>query len=130
MWRTARGVLLVVIATGLVAACAATTGAVGPIPSAPPGGIVVTADDIAFDRPRLEVPAGRPFPLLFQNRESTPHNITIFDQADGQTLFVGETFGGPDVRTYDVAAIPAGTYGFRCDVHSEMSGTLIAVAGD
>ena len=129
MWRTASGVLLLVLSSGLVAACAMTTGATAPTPTAPPGGVLITADDTAFDRQRLEVPAGRPFELLFQNREGAPHNVAVVDQSGSRTLFVGETFGGPDVRTYDMPAIAAGAYGFRCDVHPEMSGTMVAVAG-
>lgn len=109
----------------LVGACGPTAGAGGPPPSAPPGGAVITAEAIAFDRSELAVPAGVRVPLLFENRESAPHNVTIVDDA-GRTLFVGEVFSGSASRTYDVGPLPAGTYRFRCDVHPEMSGTVIA----
>lgn len=113
------------LAAGLLAACSASAGAGGPPPSPPSGGAVVTAQGIAFDRSRLDVPAGRAFPLLFDNREGAPHNVRIYDDVD-QPLFVGEIFGGPGSRTYDVPAIPPGTHQFRCDVHPEMSGTVVA----
>lgn len=110
----------------LLVACTSATGAGGSPPPAPAGGAVITAQAIAFDRQQLGVPAGRPFQLLFENRESAPHNVRIFDEVVDQPLFVGEVFGGPGSRTYDVPAIPAGTHKFRCDVHPEMAGTVTA----
>jgi hypothetical protein len=53
-------------------------------------------------------------------------NVTILQPGSDATLFVGEVFGGPASRTYDVPALRAGEYPFRCDVHPEMAGTLIA----
>ena len=107
-------------------ACTSATGAGGSPPPAPPGGAVIIAQANVFDRQELVVPAGRPFQLLFENREAAPHNVTINDEAIDQPLFAGEIFGGPGSRTYDVPAIPAGTHSFRCDVHPEMTGTLTA----
>jgi plastocyanin len=114
------------IASYLLVACTSATGAGGSPPPAPPGGAVITAQSIAFDREALAVPAGQPFQLLFENRESAPHNVRIYDEVVDQPLFVGEVFGGPGSRTYDVPAIPAGTHQFRCDVHPEMAGTVTA----
>ena len=69
--------------------------------------------------------AGTPFGLVFENREGAPHNVTILD-GRGVELFVGEVFGGPGWRSYAVPALAAGEYGFRCDVHPTMTGTLVA----
>jgi plastocyanin len=116
--------LRVAIVVLLVAACTATAGSShAPPPSAPAGGAVIVAEGLAFDRARLDVPAGAAFELLFENRDGAPHNVTILD-GGGTTVFVGETFGGPGSRTYAVPAIPAGEYTFRCDVHREMAGTV------
>jgi len=123
--RLARGAGILLLAGTVLVACTASAGAGGPPPSAPTGGAVVTAQNIAFDRGQLAVPAGRPFQLLFENREGAPHNVRIYDDVD-QPLFVGEIFGGPGSRTYDVPAIPAGTHQFRCDVHPDMAGTVIS----
>jgi plastocyanin len=73
----------------------------------------------------MDVPANVAFPLLFENRDGAPHNITILD-AGGSPLFVGETFSGYGSRTYAVPPIGAGSYAFRCDVHTYMTGTLVA----
>jgi plastocyanin len=120
-----RAVTAGLLATSILVGCTAPT-AIGPPPSAPVGGVVITAQSTKFDRSELDVPAGRPFQLLFENREGAPHNVRIYDDGVDQPLFLGETFGGPSARTYEVPALPAGTHRFRCDVHPEMSGTIRA----
>ncbi len=122
---TSRWVTLL-LTSFMLAACTSATGAGGSPPPAPSGGAVITAQEMAFDRPEFTVPAGRPFQLLFENRDSAPHNVRIWDESADAALFVGEVFGGPGSRTYDVPAIPAGTHRFHCDVHPEMAGTVTA----
>jgi plastocyanin len=117
------------LAAALLAGCTSAAGITGPPPTAPPGGAVIVAQGIAFDRAQLVVPAGTSFALLFENRDGALHNVTIYDDAGGQPMFVGEVFTGPGSRTYAVPAIPAGTHRFRCDVHPQMSGTLEAGPG-
>jgi plastocyanin len=119
-----RAVILFAVGCALVA-CSTAGGTAAPPPSAPPGGAAITAQNIAFDRPQLDVPAGRPFMLLFENREGAPHNVRIYDDVD-HPLFVGDVFSGPASRVYDVPAIAAGTHRFRCDVHPQMAGTITA----
>jgi plastocyanin len=109
-----------------VTACSAASGDAGAPPSAPAGGALIVADGLAFDRTRLEIPAEVAFPLLFENRDGAPHNVAILDERDDSAVFVGEIFGGPGSRTYAVPPIAAGTYRFRCDVHPDMAGTVIA----
>lgn len=112
-------------------AASASAGSAPP-PSAtgaPAADIVrIAADQIAFDQAELTVPAGRPFSLVFDNREPVPHNVAIYtDASAGQSLFVGEIFAGPGERTYAVPALAAGSYFYRCDVHPvQMTGTLVA----
>jgi len=96
---------------------------VGTITSGPS----ITALNQAFDRSELVVTAGQATGVLFDNRDSVPHNIAIYAEAgEGQPLFQGEIFGGPASREYELPAFPAGTYLFRCDVHQDMKGTLVA----
>jgi plastocyanin len=124
MWRRLLGPL--VSAAIVAAGCGAATDADAPPPSAPAGGVVIVARNLAFDRTELEITADRRFQLLFENREGQPHNVTILDGEAGEPLFVGEVFGGPTSRAYDVPAIPEGSHRFRCDVHQDMSGTVLA----
>lgn len=89
-------------------------------------GLSISAANLQFDRTELSIPADVAVALVFENRDSAPHNIAIYaDASAGQALFVGEIFSGPGSRGYDLPALAAGTYIFRCDVHQEMTGTLV-----
>ena len=85
--------------------------------------MTLTAQNIAFVETSLTAPAGRPFTVAFDNRDTAPHNLEIKD-AGGATRFMGEIVTGPAVTVYDVPALPAGQYPFICTVHPSMTGTL------
>jgi plastocyanin len=40
-------------------------------------------------------------------------------------LFRGDLVTGATTATYDIPALPAGTYYFQCDVHPTMNGTVV-----
>ena len=62
--------------------------------------------------------------MTFQNQDTAPHNVSIFtDSSASQRVFQGEVFSQGE-RVYQVPALAAGTYFFRCDVHPDMTGTL------
>jgi plastocyanin len=110
------------------AACSSTNAGVPSAPAAPadPSAPVVIADKLVFDQAEVSVPAGAPFQLTFENRESAPHNVAIYtDSSASQALFQGEIFSSGS-RVYDVPALAAGSYFFRCDVHPDMTGTIVA----
>jgi plastocyanin len=86
---------------------------------------IIAAQDLAFDRSELDVPAGSAFSLTFDNRDTAPHNVSIVDRA-GSVVFAGEIFSGPAVRRYAVPALEPGRYAFRCDVHPGMGGDMVA----
>jgi plastocyanin len=110
----------------------APSGAPTAAPSDGGGGAVVqvtlTAEGIAFDTDTLEVPADTPFQIVFTNNDAgIPHNVAIREGSPtGPAVWTGEIFNGVETRTYDVPALPAGTYGFVCTVHPNMTGTLTA----
>ncbi|MFZ5853803.1 MAG: cupredoxin domain-containing protein [Chloroflexota bacterium] len=113
-------------AGGGAAASPAPAGSPAPAASGAPAAttLQVTAQNIQFDKSELEAPAGQPFAIEFNNQDAgVPHNVAIKD-ANGQEVFKGEIFNGVATRTYQVPALPAGTYTFYCTVHPNMTGTL------
>ena len=112
------------------AACApANAGAPGtPAPTAAvdPNSPVIVAEAMKFSTPNVTAPAGKAFALTFENKESVPHNVSIFtDASASQRLFEGEIFSSGS-RVHQVPALAAGSYFFRCDLHQEMTGTIVA----
>ena len=95
----------------------------------PDAAVTVCAfDDQSFSSDRLTAPAGEAFGLVFDNEDDgVPHNVAIYtDDSAAESLFVGDLVDGPKTVTYDVPALPAGSYTFVCTVHPNMVGTLTA----
>jgi cytochrome c oxidase subunit II len=91
-----------------------------------PGATVIelSAQNTAFNTSSLSAPASKPFVLRFDNKDPIAHNVGIYD-ASGKEVFTGDIFPGPKSVDYQVPALPAGTYTFKCDVHPTiMFGTL------
>jgi len=149
---TALAVLLLAVGTGLTAhpgpspspgipaaSLAAVVGSAGPSLTVTPGSsgtpasvsLYLTASGISFDKTDLTAPAGVPFQIMFTNNDAgIPHNVVIHkDSPTGEVVFSGRIFSGVATQTYDVPALPAGTYGFACGVHPNMTGTLTVKAG-
>lgn len=109
----------------------ASAGASAAPPSAaPPSGggtaatITLLASGVQFDQTALSAPANAPFQIAFTNNDaSIRHNVAITSSA-GTQVFVGDFVTGVGSTTYDVPALPAGTYTFVCQVHPNMTGTL------
>ena len=88
--------------------------------------LAVSALNIAFEPTALQAPADTPFKIEFDNKDaSVPHNVAIHEGGPtGPEVFQGRDLPGPAKKTYDVPPLPAGTYGFICTVHPNMTGTL------
>jgi plastocyanin len=85
----------------------------------------IAAKNVRFDTNCLAAPAGKAFTIAFDNRDpGVRHNVGIYDSGSKE-LFKGRIVTGPKRTTYRVSALPAGTYRFRCDVHTTMTGTFI-----
>jgi mono/diheme cytochrome c family protein/plastocyanin len=86
----------------------------------------ISAQNIAYDTDTLEAPANTPFQIEFTNNDAgIPHNVAIHEGTPtGPEVWKGDIFTGVETRVYDVPALPAGTYGFVCSVHPNMTGTL------
>lgn len=100
-----------------------------PAACSPQGTVLkVTAHNVAFDKSCLAAPANTPFKIVFVNMDTgTPHNVSIFTDAGAtKSLFTGALVAGPKTITYQVPALSAGIYYFRCDVHpTQMFGTFV-----
>ena len=114
----------------LAATLAACSGASANNPSSPPApagspsgdAVTVVAKDIKFATPAVSAKAGAAFTIACDNQDAAPHNIVISDPSGAQ-VFKGEIVSGQKVD-YQVPALAAGSYGFLCEVHPEMKGTL------
>ena len=113
----------------VLAACSGATGTQSAAPSAAPAGdaVTITAKDLKFGQTEVTVPADEAFDLVFDNQEGAPHNVAIYTDSSASTkISVGEIFSGPAQKTQTVPAMAAGTYFFRCDVHPDMQGSIVA----
>lgn len=99
----------------------------GPPPCEPSGTeLTITAQTLAFDTDCLAAPVDEAFTIELNNQDAVPHNVAIYETQGGTAFFQGETFTGPDTRTYEVDPIEEpGQYYFQCDVHPPMSGTFV-----
>jgi plastocyanin len=116
---------LVVIAA-MSAACASAAPAPSVSGPVDPNGPTVVAKDMKFQTGQVEVKAGQNLTLHFDNQDSAPHNVAIYtDSGAGTPVSVGQvvTSGSSDQV---IPALAAGTYFFRCDVHHDMTGTIVA----
>jgi plastocyanin len=101
-------------------------GPEGPAPSS--ADVSIAADGLAFSTDALSVSADRELTMAFDNEEAVPHNVAIYgDESASDPVFTGEVITGPRTVVYEIPALGAGEYFFRCDVHpTQMTGTLEA----
>jgi len=101
-------------------------GGGGPQP--PPGALVVKAKNIEYDVKALEVSAGKPFTIFFENEDaaSVPHDVDLRSGDGSQLVKDQQTINGGTSQAYQYDALQPGTYEFRCSVHPvpAMTGTL------
>ncbi|HEU5449034.1 MAG TPA: cupredoxin domain-containing protein [Acidimicrobiia bacterium] len=90
--------------------------------------LTLTAFDNKFDKDCLAAPADQNFTIEFSNLDrNIPHNVAIYEDASARkSFFRGDLTDGPGKQTYSVPGLPAGTWFFRCDPHTEMNGTFVA----
>jgi plastocyanin len=91
----------------------------------------VVAEDFAFDTSTIELVAGVPSTVTFDNRDAdVQHNIAIYtDSAQSEELFNGELVTGPATAEYQVPPLESGEYYFQCIVHPNMNGAVVVSAG-
>lgn len=124
----------IVLTIGLVvlavvsAACSSAAGGQPPASAGPvdPNAPVITAQNNVFSPATLTVKADKAFTLTFDNKDAAPHNVAIFtDTSAAEQVSIGEIVSSKSA-TQQVPALAEGTYFFRCDVHKEMTGSIVA----
>jgi plastocyanin len=115
---------------------ASPPGAASPAaPKCTPSGttLEITAQKDKFDKDCLAAPANQAFTIEFTNKDKAvgddpglQHNVSIESSTGVRTFFAGDLVKGPKTVEYQVDPLPAGTYGFECDVHPQrMNGTFV-----
>ena len=112
--------------TALSAACAASAPAPSVSGPVDPNGPTVVAKDMKFQTGNVEVKAGENLTIHFDNQDSAPHNLAIYKDSSASTpISIGQVISSANADQV-IPALAAGTYFFRCDVHHDMTGTIVA----
>jgi plastocyanin len=89
----------------------------------------IVAQGIAWDTTCLVAPAGEAFTVNVDNQDAgIPHNFDLLTEEGGDQIAATEVQPGPVQQTLDVDPLDAGSYFYVCDVHPNMTGTLVTVA--
>ena len=116
------------VLAAITAACSSTSGANPPASAGPldPNAPLVVSQANVFSPSTVNVKAGNAFSLTLDNKDSAPHNVAIFkDSTAAEKISIGEIVSSTKV-TQQVPALEKGSYFFRCDVHTDMTGTIVA----
>ena len=118
-----RWTVWLVLAAAALAACA---GPSVPTPSPPATDATISSGALEFGTSSLAAPANGPWTIRFVNQSLMPHNVAIYtDATAAELIFRGDTIEQRDI-VYAVPALATGTYFFRCDLHPDMRGTVVA----
>ena len=110
----------------LLAGCTASTVGSGQPSGVTDADVAITSRDLKFDVATMTVPADSQFSLRLTNLDAAPHNVAIYqDNLAADDVFVGDVITSSSI-VYEVPALEAGSYFFRCDLHPDMNGTLVA----
>jgi plastocyanin len=93
--------------------------------TAPPGAL-----SAGFDTNCLAAPAGQAFTVEFTNEDSVVHNWALYRDPSGTEHLGGGTVDEPiaagESTSYEIDALDAGRFFYRCDFHpTTMMGTFI-----
>ncbi|MGH2511361.1 MAG: cupredoxin domain-containing protein [Candidatus Limnocylindrales bacterium] len=102
----------------------------GEASGSPALGVRLTAHDLAFDQATLNVPAGVVIAITLDNQDpGILHDVAIFAAGADQPVFRSATFAGLASQTFALGPLAAGRYRFICDVHPNMTGSLVVGGG-
>ena len=89
------------------------------------GSVDISADDLAFDANVIQAPAGEAFTVSFTNNEAVPHNFSVYTEEGGEAIAQGEIINEGQTDEVEIEALEPGEYFFVCDLHPEMTGTIV-----
>ena len=89
--------------------------------------ISLTAQNMAFDKSTITVPAGASVTINFNNKDNIAHNFALYTNSSATTsIFVGKIITATQTIYNFTAPSTPGNYFFRCDVHpTTMTGTFV-----
>ncbi|MEA2506155.1 MAG: hypothetical protein QOH48_773 [Actinomycetota bacterium] len=117
--------LIPIVAIAILAGVNKGGAAAPAAASSAPTGPTLIAQNVQFTTSSLNLPANQPITLHFENKDSTPHNVGIYDKKGGKELFRGSPITGPTTTDYKISPVKPGTYYFQCDIHPEsMNGSV------
>jgi plastocyanin len=109
-----------------------TVAGPAPAPGAPQGPVVTATDPTAFSPNTIDLPAGQPATITFDNEDpGVTHDLDVFRDKD-YTQEIAKTPDVIGVGSGEVAlpALDPGTYYFRCNFHpTTMTGTITVSGG-
>jgi plastocyanin len=108
-----------------LAGCSAPTPSAAPssAPASPVTEATIVARNVAFTTTALTLAPGAPIHLVFQNDDAgIPHNLHI--RGSGQDVIKSDIVVGPAKQDLSIGPLQPGAYGFTCDVHPNMRGTI------
>lgn len=89
------------------------------------GVVELSAADLAFDASVIEAPAGEAFTISFTNNDSAPHNVSVYTEEGGDVIVEGDVIDPGASTEVQVEALDAGEYFFVCDIHPDMTGSVV-----
>lgn len=90
--------------------------------------VQLSAANVAFSAPCIEVTADAPITIQFTNSDTVPHDVAVYqDSTKATEVSRGDVAEAGQSKTYDVPALAAGDHFFVCTIHSTMTGVLRAL---
>ena len=127
MRAIARPIAALPLALVLAAGCSGAPGASAPAASAvDEPSVTVAIQGMALVPAHFSVPEGRPFRIVFENEDSQMAHALAIERGTSD-VWRGTPVQGPGTATYEVPALPGGTYTVYCQVHFGITGVLDAV---
>jgi plastocyanin len=94
------------------------------------GEIRIAAENTAFSTDSMDLPAATEVTVVFENKESVPHNWSMYQSKGGDPIVEGEILNTPGSEEVSFTTPEAGTYYFQCDVHPDQMNGSVNVTED